>query len=202
MQQCVGIVLAAGRSQRMGRSKALLRCGPAGDTFVARIARALRAGGLAEVLVVGRPGDESLRQELRRLTPPPHYVENPNAARGQLSSLLAGLAEARAAGVGAILVIPVDCPQVRARTVAAMLASLHAGRGAIIRAVHHGRHGHPVIFTEEVFAELGDADPAVGARGVVHANPARLLDLEVDDPGVLRDVDSPADYRALFPDAG
>lgn len=202
MQQCVGLVLAAGQSRRMGRSKALLGCGPGGETFVARIVRTLRTGGVVDVLVVGRPDDEPLRQELGRLAPPPPYVQNPDAARGQLSSVLAGLARASASGAGAVMVMPVDCPQVRPETIAAMLTALASGRWAILRAVHQGRHGHPVVFSADLFNELCRADPAVGARAVVHADPARLRDLEVDDPGVLGDVDVPADYRRLFPDEG
>ena len=198
--QCTGLVLAAGWSRRLGRPKALLPCGPAAESFVARTVRTLRSGGIAEVLVVGRPDDDPLRQEVGGMVPPARYVQNPNAADGQLSSVLAGLAQATAAGAAAVMVIPVDYPQVRAATVATLLRALDAGGAAIIRAVHRGRHGHPVIFTEEVFAELRDADPAVGARAVLRANPERLLDVEVGDPGVLRDVDVPADYLELFPD--
>jgi len=201
MQGCSGLVLAAGWSRRFGRPKALLPCGPAGESFVVRAVRTLRSGGIAEVLVIGRPEDDALRQEVGRVVPPARYVENPNAAEGQLSSLLAGLAQATAAGAAAVMVIPVDYPQVRAETVAALLRALDAGGASIVRAVHRGRHGHPVIFTEDVFADLRRADPAVGAKAVIRANPARLLDVEVGDPGVLRDVDVPADYVDLFPDS-
>ena len=59
-------------------------------------------------------------------------------------------------------------------------------------------HGHPVLFKREVFAELRAADSAVGAKAVVRANAARVLDVEVDDPGVTIDVDTPADYERFF----
>ena len=201
MQGYAGLVLAAGWSRRFGRPKALLPCGQAGESFVVRAVRTLRAGGIPDVLVVGRPEDEPLREEVGRVRPPPCYVPNPKAAEGQLSSILAGLAQAAAAGAAGVMVLPVDYPQVRPETIAALLGGLEGGGASIIRAVHQGRHGHPVIFTAEVFAELRRADPAVGARAVIRAQPERVLDVEVGDPGVLRDVDVPADYVDLFPDS-
>ena len=67
----------------------------------------------------------------------------------------------------------------------------------ILRAVHQGQHGHPVIFARAVFPELRTADPAVGARQVLRRDPARVCEVAVDDAGVLRDVDEPDDYRRL-----
>src|SRR5688500_16443820 len=103
------VVLAAGRSSRMGRPKALLPCGPGQETFVARVvSRVRRGGGGGDVLVVGRPDDTALREELDRLALPPRFVENPDPDRGQLSSLIAGLNVADRPGVRGVLVLPVD----------------------------------------------------------------------------------------------
>jgi molybdenum cofactor cytidylyltransferase len=66
----------------------------------------------------------------------------------------------------------------------------------IVRAVHGGRHGHPVIFKRRVFDALRAADPSVGAKEVVRS--AGIEDVEVDDPGVLTDVDTPGDYVRVF----
>ena len=66
----------------------------------------------------------------------------------------------------------------------------------ILRAVHGGRHGHPVIFKREVFEALRAADPAVGAKAVMRA--IGVEDIEVDDPGILQDVDTPEDYTSLL----
>ena len=67
-----------------------------------------------------------------------------------------------------------------------------------MRATWQGRHGHPVIFGRRVFDALRHADPAVGAKAVVHAHASDLIDLEVDDPGVLHDIDGPDDYARVF----
>ena len=193
-----GIVLAAGWSRRMGRPKALLPCLPGGETFVARTVRILGGGGVDGVIVVGRSDDEGLQAELGRLSPEPAFVVNPDPDRGQLSSVLAGVDAAATRGAEAVMVLPVDLPQVRPETVAAILGAFAERHPSIVRATHRGRHGHPVLFARAVFGELRAADPRVGARSVLHAHPARVLDVEVPDPGVLRDVDRPADYAALF----
>ena len=188
-----GVLLAAGASSRMGRPKALLEVG--GRTFVRRIVETLRDGGISDTVVVVRTGATAVAREiaaagLGRL------VENPDPDRGQLSSLIVGLDAVERPGVTGALVTLVDVPLVRASTVAALL--LHAGTSAapILRAAHRGRHGHPVVFRRGVFAALRAADPAVGARTVMGA--FAVDDVDVDDPGVLRDVDTPEDYDRLL----
>ena len=193
------VVLAAGRSTRMGRPKALLPCGPGQETFVARVvSRVRRGGGGGDVLVVGRPDDTALREELDRLALPPRFVENPDPDRGQLSSLIAGLNVADRPGVRGVLVLPVDIPNVRAATIAAVCEVFAATDAPVVRASSGGRHGHPVIFARRVFDELRHADPAAGAKAVLRAHAAEIVDVEVNDPGVLTDVDAPEDYERLF----
>ena len=181
----------------MGRPKALLPCGASGETFVRRVATALCDGGVEEALVVGRPDDEALRAEVDALPVRARFVENAHADSGQLSSVLAGLAAADRPGVRAILVTPVDAPMIAAATVAELIKAFQSSHALIVRAVHQGRHGHPVIFSRAVFADLRHADPAQGARAVLRAHAEHLVNVEVADPGVLGDVDTPDDYRAL-----
>lgn len=190
------IVLAAGSSSRMGRSKALLPCSPEGPTFVARIAGTLREAGIGDVLVVGRADDRVLQEHVQSFSPPGTFVVNPDPARGQLSSLLAGLDAAHDAD--GVLVWPVDCPLVRAGTLTAILTRAAARGAPLARPVRGGRHGHPVFFHRAVFVDLRSADPEVGARAVVRARAGEVLDVEVNDPGILADIDTPADYDALM----
>ena len=161
------IVLAAGRSARFGSPKALAA---AGDTsFVRRIIGALRDGGAAGTLVVVREDDWALREEVARDAPYARAVPNPDADRGQLSSLLAGLDAADREGVDAVLVTLVDMPLVSAETVRRLIGRAHTSRALVLRAAHHGRHGHPVVFSRAAFAALRAADPAVGAKAVVRS---------------------------------
>jgi molybdenum cofactor cytidylyltransferase len=192
-----GIVLAAGASTRMGRSKALLRHVDGTTTFLTHAIHTLRAGGVSRIVVVGRPGDAVLRAEAERDAD--LFVENPDPDRGQLSSLLVGLEEAITRwDADAVMVLPVDVPMVPPAAVSRLLERARSTPLPILRAVAGGRHGHPVIFARAVFDELRNADPALGARAVVRADPARVLDLDVEDAGVTVDVDTPDDYRRAF----
>lgn len=193
----VGVVLAAGQSRRMGRPKALLQCGLGGETFVARLIRVLVEAGIREVVIVSRPNDAALAAAVAE-EPAATLIENPDPDRGQLSSLQSGIAEAERRGAAGVLVIPVDIPMVQAATIARAASVFNASVASIVRVTHHGRHGHPVVFGAQLFDELRRADAAVGAKAVLASHAAELVNLEVDDPGVLRDVDEPADYRALF----
>ena len=186
------IVLAAGASTRMGRPKPLLPIG--GRTFVRRILDALHEGGVAEAVVVVRPRAAGVVEEIG-LAQFGRPVENPDPDRGQLSSLLAGLDAVDRPGVDAVLMTLVDVPLVRPPTIAALLARAPAATAPILRVAHHGRHGHPVIFTRAVFDALRAADPAVGAKAVLRTH--AVEDVEVDDPGVFADVDTPGDYERL-----
>ncbi len=195
-----GLVLAAGSSARMGRDKALLPRGQGGATFVAALIVALREGGLDDVLVVGRPGNEALRTEVEAHGA--RYVENPAADQGQLSSLLAGLNVADRPGVTAVMFTPVDMPLIDRRIVSTLLQAFTSSSAAIVRPAYHGRHGHPVIVSRAMFAELRRADGSAGARSVMSAHASRVLDVEVDDAAVVSDVDTPADYARLIERAG
>jgi len=190
------IIVAAGRSSRMGTSKALLRHTDLGTTFVDYLIHACQEAG-AVPFVVGRPDDDELYRQVNSASAV--YVANPGSDAGQLSSLIAGL---NAASVDpqlqGVLLAPVDIPLITAATVARLIGSASRTSAAIVRPTYAGRHGHPVLFKRQLFDELRSADPSVGAKAVVRVNPGRVLDVEVDDPGVTMDVDTPADYERLF----
>lgn len=190
------MILAAGRSSRFGRPKALLPVEPAGPTFAARLISLFRAAGVDDVLVVGRPDDAPLRDLVERSGA--RFIINADADRGQLSSLIAALDAIDARAVRGVIVMPVDIPSIRATTIATVRRAFLQGTCPIARATHQGRHGHPVIFGAAVFDELRRSDPNSGAKTVVHAHSSEVLNVEVDDPAVLRDVDTPQDYRELF----
>jgi molybdenum cofactor cytidylyltransferase len=192
-----GIVLAAGRSARMGRPKAALRLGPAGPTFAAAAVAALRGGGIDRVVVVAGAHPEAVREALSGVTGV-ELVENPHWPSGQLSSLLAGLAAVDGPDVAAVAVSLVDVPLVRPATVAALVAAWRASGAPVVRPALGDRHGHPVIFDRSTFAALRAAPPEIGAKAVIAAHRAAVLDLAVDDPGALRDVDTPGEYEALL----
>jgi molybdenum cofactor cytidylyltransferase len=182
----------------MGRSKALLTC-PDGRTFVRALIDALRAGGVDVVLVVGRADDDALRAEVETIGAGTILVVNEDADRGgQLSSLVAGLRQADRPGVRAVMMVPVDAPLVSSDTVATLLAVFSATGAPIVRARYQGRNGHPVIFSRALFDEVRAADPQMGAKSVLRAHSTAIINVDVEDPAVVTDVDTPEDYRELL----
>ncbi len=113
------------------------------------------------------------------------------AARGMAYSIAAGVAE-RSAAAG-WLVLPADMPRVRPASVQAVAAAL--SQQIVVFAQHQGRRGHPVGFAAELYSELVQLDGDDGARRIVARYPG--VGVELDDPGVLVDVDTPDDLAAI-----
>jgi len=193
-----GIILAAGASSRMGRTKALLDSGD-GRTFLARLVGALLGGGADDVVAVLGRDAADVEEHAARLRLTARLVRNPDPDRGQLSSLLVGLDALAGVPAEAALIVPVDLPLVSAGTIGRVLQGWRAAGAAAARPVRSdGRHGHPVVFAARLFPELRAADLAVGARAVLRAHSAEVLDVPVDDEGAFEDIDTPADYERLI----
>ena len=193
-----GIVLAAGSSTRMGRPKALLPAGPAGETFVGRIVRTLRAGGVDGVVVVAAAVAKEIERALAQQEAPPRVVINPDPGRGQFSSLQVGLRAVSRPGVGGVLVTLVDVPLVSAGTVERLLA-VHRRTGApLVRPEREGRHGHPVIFDRALFAEIAAAPAGSSAKAIIAAHRRESVAVPVAEDGPFRDIDTPAEYARAF----
>src|SRR5438874_729555 len=92
----------------------------------------------------------------------------------------------------------VDAPMVTADTIAILIAVFSSTLAPIVRPRYEGRHGHPVIFSRAVFDDLRRADPSMGAKAVLRAHENAIVNVDVDDPGIVADVDTPEDYQKLF----
>ena len=187
-----GIVLAAGASVRMGRPKALLPMTP-GGTILGRVLGTLADAGVAPLVVVAR---DALLMDDAWQDPRAGQVRvgiNPQPERGQLSSLVCGI-EAIDPAAAAVLMTPVDIPLVRTTTVESIVRAWARDRAVLVRPLHAGRHGHPVIFGRPLLDALVLADLAEGAKPVVRSFAREGITVPVDDPGVLIDLDTPEEY--------
>ncbi len=184
------ILLAAGESRRMGYPKPLLKLGS--RTFIEILAAAILQSVARLIVVVGAHADAvrgAIPADPRILV-----VENPDFLKGQLSSIKAALPRVGAAAAGALIHLA-DHPMVRAETFAAVVDSYRRAGKPIAIARYRGRRGHPVLFARELFVELAAAPEDQGARAVVSADPSRVAYVDVDDPGVLADLDTPEDLE-------
>jgi molybdenum cofactor cytidylyltransferase len=199
------IVLAAGQSSRMGRSKPNLPITQAApgrpenrDTFLTHIVATLLDAGIEDVVIVLGHEMDAVIRSFSDSGLHARFVENVDYANGQLSSLIAGLRVVDRPGVVAALITLVDVPFVSAATVRAVIERYHRTHAPIVRPTRGGRHGHPLLIARSLFDELRHADPAEGARPVVRAHATPKGDVEVDDEGAFADVDTPHDYARVL----
>jgi molybdenum cofactor cytidylyltransferase len=188
----VVVILAAGRSSRMGFPKALAPIG--GELALARILRIARLHRLPVKVVLGF-GAAEIRARIA--LDASDVVVNDSPLRGQSSSLRAGAA-AVAAG-SAIALWPVDHAHVAAATFAKLLDAFRARRPGIALVVpsHGGRRGHPLFADDSArgeFAQLLDSDPG---HVIVRRDPRRVAHVLVDDPAVVGDFDTPEELARL-----
>ncbi len=188
MADVVGILLAAGESRRMGFPKPLLQVDD--ETFVAHLAAAMLKVVARLIVVMGAHADR-VRPAIPT-DPRIAMVNNPDWVRGQLSSIKAGI-RALPADAPAALVHLTDHPTVRAETFAAVVDAYRRSGKPIVIARYDGHRGHPVLFDRSIFAELLDAPEDRGARVVVNADASRIVYSNVEDPGILLDLDTPED---------
>jgi molybdenum cofactor cytidylyltransferase len=178
----------------MGARKALLDAG--GTTFLSRTVGSLREGGASPILVVVR--DPSAEEGMEALASGGVVIRNPDPAPGSISSLQAGIRALPPEAPG-VLFCPVDHPLFLATTVEALCAEFAATSSPITAPTYGGRRGHPVVFSRSLFRELLEDDLPEGARSVIHRYLKARVEVPVNDPGVLADIDTPADYQRHFP---
>jgi molybdenum cofactor cytidylyltransferase len=184
------IVLAAGASRRMGAPKMLLPL--AGKTVIATVVDRLAETAIDRTIVVA--GAERARIAEALAGRPAEIIENPDPDAGMLSSVRCGL-RALPPECRAVLVALGDGPRISPGVVDAMLGALDAGPKGIVVPVHRGRRGHPLLFGIRHRDEVLARHDGVGLRGLLAAHPDDVLELPVDDPAVLADMDAPEDYR-------
>ena len=180
-----GVLLCGGSASRFGADKLLVPF--RGAPLVAHSARHLVAG-VGNALAVIPLGAADLRRALE--AEGCDILESADTRRGLGASLAAAVA-ASAHAAGWIVALG-DMPLVLPATVAAVRAALEEG-AAIAAPVHAKARGHPVGFSRELASELRALDGDTGARTVLAAHAQRVAAIEVEDPGILADIDVPAD---------
>jgi molybdenum cofactor cytidylyltransferase len=195
--QIAAIVLAAGRSQRMGQPKMLL---PWGDTTViGQVVRTLAKAGLGEIVVVTGGARQQVEAALQ--DHPARLVYNPRYEEDQMAlSLKAGLASL-SAGVEAALVALGDQPQMQQKVVSQVVQDFHESRAPLVFPSYHLRRGHPWIIARSLWGELLDREPPRTLRDLLRPYGNQIRYVAVQDDSILRDLDTPADYQKERPDS-
>ncbi len=189
------VVLAAGLSRRMGAANKLL-LPLAGGTILERAVRTVLSAPVAEVVVVTGHEEDAVCAVLSRL--PVRVARNADYASGMASSIRCGVEAASEEAAGYLIGLG-DMPLLGAATPVLLCARFAeaASPEAICVPVYRGRRGHPVLFGRahrDALLQLGGDG---GARSVLKRHQKAVIEVAVEDPGVVRDVDTPAAYARL-----
>jgi molybdenum cofactor cytidylyltransferase len=184
------LVLAAGGSTRMGAPKALVA--HEGRALIEHLLAPPLLREFGDVVVVLGHHADAVRCAVVGCGF--RHVVNPDPDRGRTGSVQAGL---RALGgtLRAVFVQPVDCPLIRPQTYVDLAAALGAGDVAI--PAYRGRRGHPPLLAARLFPRILAAAPDEPLRNLLQASDIDGRLVEVDDPGVLLNIDCPEDLQTL-----
>ncbi len=186
------VVLAAGRSDRMGKNKLLLRLG--GKRLIDHNLDALEASNIDEIVVVlGHEPEGSIAALKPRLN---HIriVINEEYEDGMSSSLKTGLNQTKNAD--AVLLVLGDQPILDYKLINEMIKIMEDKilRALIVSPVHEGKKGHPLLFSKELFIEIMNLKKNETIRDIVHKHSDALIMIESDE-WTLTDIDTPIDFK-------
>jgi molybdenum cofactor cytidylyltransferase len=194
--KAAAIVLAAGRSSRMGPSNKLLEKFK-GKPIVAHVTGVALESGADPVIVV--TGFDATRVAAALSELQVTMVRNPAFEDGLSSSLRAGLSAVPPDSDGALILLG-DMPAVEVSVLGALLAAF-TGRDAICVPLHRGRRGNPVLWGSNYFAEMMALTGDVGAKQLIARHDERVTEVTVGSDSIFADVDTPADLARLTRDA-
>ena len=193
------VVLAAGRSTRMQEKNKLLL--PWGDRLIVQaVVEVLLSVSLVEVVVVVGHQREEVGWALADY--PVRLVDNPGYVQGLSTSIACGVEAARGDAGGYLFALG-DMPQVRLQTLRLLCRAFLAGpTGAIALPTLQGRRGNPVVFAGAYRAELLRLEGDRGAKPLVQKYADKVIEVRVEDAGILVDVDTPEVYRSVVDKTG
>ena len=184
------LVLAAGSSSRMGEPKPLVRLGD--RPLLSHVLDAVRGSRVTQTVVVLGDSADRVRTELP--FGGARVVENPEYRRGMSSSLKAGIASLDPA-TQAFFVVLGDEPFVRSETYNALIAAREATGARIVLPTYHGVRGNPVLLDRSLAAEADTITGDRGCRELHLRHPSETVEVPVEDPGVLIDLDTPTEVE-------
>jgi molybdenum cofactor cytidylyltransferase len=189
------VVLAAGSSSRMGEAKQLLPL--ADSTVLEQTLRNLNAADVDGVVLVLGSSAETIRQRIADSpTKNLRILVNPEYGRGMATSLRAGLA-ALDKNIDAALIVLADQPFIRPETFNQIVDQYRRSDAQIVIPMFQGLRGNPVLLDRSVFHEVMALQGDMGCRAIFGNHLDGILKAEVDDVGVLLDIDSKDDYERL-----
>lgn len=186
------LILAAGESSRMRFPKALLKI--SGETFIECMIRKATMCGIHSILVVTGADHEKIVPHMPESVV---CVKNEDSMRGQISSVQKGIAALDASST-AVMVWPVDQPLVLPQTLNRIMDAHQRAQRALTIPVYQKSKGHPVIYNDRAMKSVLELRSHQTGKDLQKIFSADLTLVEVDDPGVVIDIDTPEDYEKFI----
>jgi CTP:molybdopterin cytidylyltransferase MocA len=187
-----GIVLAAGEGKRIGKTKALIEID--GISFLERVIVSLEESNCVPIVVVGGSKANDVEKLSSKLNV--DFIWNNNWRSGQFSSLKAGLSSLNPRPFGALITL-VDHPFVTAGTYELLCKTFLTKPDTIVIPVYGKRKGHPIVIPAAITDEVLNAPDESNLRKIISSHQSLITKLPVDDPGILKDVDTINDLKEM-----
>lgn len=196
-QPITAIVLAAGQSRRMGEANKLL-ADVDGKSMVRRVVEMALASSADEVMVVTGHEADRVTAALSGLSIA--TVHNPHFSDGLSTSVKTGVACVPLAHLGAIVVLG-DMPNIGAPVINDLIDIFRSHHGNVVCVpTFQGKRGNPVLWPRALFADILRIEGDHGARALLDKFKSHVIEVAVDQAGILIDVDTPDDLTAITPD--
>ena len=186
------VILAAGRSSRMGEAKQLLRLGE--HTVLGQVLENVRGSGVKDIVLVLGHEAEKIRERIS--TENLNVVINESYQQGMGTSLGAGLA-ALPPGVDAALIILADQPFIRPKTLGLLMDHYKRSSAQIVIPTYKGFRGNPVLLDRSVFSEVMALTGDIGCRAIFGNHLEGIVKQPVEDIGILLDLDDKEDFELM-----
>jgi molybdenum cofactor cytidylyltransferase len=186
--QVAAVILAGGNGGRIGTPKLNLRIGD--ESSLVRLHRLLEGAGFSPIIVVV---EDRFGSSVSRSLPNARVVTIVDPEAPMFESLRAGCAANPRDLPTAV--VPVDHPFVQAGTLQTLLQTARQHPDAIIKPVHHGRSGHPVVIPPALIRDVRGAEPGATLRDLIRASRIAQHTVDVDDDGVTKNVNTPNDLE-------
>ena len=186
------IVLAAGKSERMGKNKLLLKL--QGQTLITGILNALRVSEIDEIVVVLGHKPQEIMNEINRDQRNVRIIMNERYEEGMSSSFVAGLRQTKDAD--SVFLILGDEPILDNALLRVMINEMRTSNALIVSPSHKGKKGHPLLLNKKLFEEISNLRKGEAVRDVVHRHVDKLV--TVDAPAwTVMDIDTPTDLAEM-----
>ncbi len=186
------VILAAGESRRMGQPKLLLPYGK--ETIIENVVRTVVSSNVDKILIVMGARRGEIEGKIRDFAV--KRVVNREYRKGMFSSVRRGLGSLPRSARAAVLVLA-DQPGIPAGVIDSLIESYRREKRGLVVPVYRKRRGHPLLLDLRYRREVETLPPDTGLRGLLQRHPEDILEVPVLSPEILRDIDSPADYRKI-----